>query len=232
MHSIRYVQPPELPHRSEYAEVNQGLSQGLGLDGGYRRQDAWPETFDVGGVLLARPFKISKIGPVRIFVDDLDAAHAFYTKAMGLTLTEEVICQGHRCVFLRANTEHHSLALYPTALRKKLGLSAHSSLLGFGVQLGSYQQLLNAVAFLKGQGVQFVQLPQELSLGVGHHVWALDPDGNPVQLFWEMEQIGWEGRPKPAELRRAWNSDPQTWPEHLSPLSDSFMGEVFLGPLN
>jgi hypothetical protein len=63
-------------------------------------------------------------------------------------------------------------------------------------------------------------------------VWALDPDGNPVQLFWEMEQIGWEGRPKPAELRRAWNSDPQTWPEHLSPLSDSFMGEVFLGPLN
>ncbi|NBY71730.1 MAG: extradiol dioxygenase [Betaproteobacteria bacterium] len=232
MHSIRYVQPPELPHRSEYAEVNQGLNQGLGLVGGYRRQDAWPETFDVGGVLLARPFKISKVGPVRIFVDDLDAAVAFYTTAMGLSLTEEILCHGHRCVFLRANTEHHSLALYPKALRAKLGLPARSSLLGFGVQLGSYQQLTNAITYLKSQGVQFVQLPQELSLGVGHHVWALDPDGNHVQLYWEMEQLGWEGRPKPAELRRTWNSDPQTWPAQLSPLSDSFLGEVFLGPLN
>jgi catechol 2,3-dioxygenase-like lactoylglutathione lyase family enzyme len=232
MHCIRYTEPPQLPHRSEYAEVNQGLSQNLSLSDGYRRLDAWPETYDVGGVLLARPFKISKVGPIRIFVDDLDAAQHFYIHAMGLKLTEEVVFNGHRCHFLRANTEHHSLAIYPKALRANLGLPAHSTLMGFGVQLGSYLQLRNAVHFLRQSGVRVVQLPQQLSAGMGHHVWVTDADGNHVQLYWEMEQLGWEGRPKPQDQRRIWDANPETWPDHLSPQDDSFLGEVFMGPLN
>ncbi len=232
MHGIRYMQPPELPHRSEFAEVNAALQQGLPLEGGYRRQAPSPETFDVGGVLLARPFKITKIGPVRIFVNDVNTALDFYQKTLGLSLTEEVIYEGHRCVFLRANTEHHSLAIYPTALRSVLSLAENSSLFGFGVQLGSYAQLRDAVAFFTQAGLQFKELPQALFPGIGHHVWLSDPDGNLVQLYWEMEQIGWDGKPRPANLRRSWNADPAGWPTEISSQSDSYMGEVFLGPLN
>jgi catechol 2,3-dioxygenase-like lactoylglutathione lyase family enzyme len=232
MHGIRYMQPPELPHRSEFSEVNQALQQGLPMDSGYRRKIPLPETFDVGGVLLARPFKITKIGPVRIFVKDVNKALDFYQKTLGLSLTEEVIYEGHRCVFLRANTEHHSLAIYPVALRSVLGLAENSSLFGFGVQLGSYAQLRDAVAFLGQAGLHFKELPQALFPGMGHHVWLTDPDGNLVQLFWEMEQIGWDGKPRPANLRRSWDADPTQWPTNISPLSDSFAGEVFLGPLN
>jgi hypothetical protein len=77
MHGIRSMQPPALPHRSEFAVVNDSPQLFLSLDSGYRRKAPWPETFDVGGALLARPFKVSKIGPVRIFVDDVDAALDF-----------------------------------------------------------------------------------------------------------------------------------------------------------
>ena len=232
MHSIRYMQPPALPHRSEFAEVNDSLQQGLSLDSGYRRTAPWPETFDVGGVLLARPFKVSKIGPVRIFVDDVDAALDFYGNTLGLTLTQELQYEGHRCLFFRANTEHHALAVYAKGLRSQLGLAANSSLMGFGVQLGSYAQLRGAVDFLSQAGVRFKQLPQALFPGVGPHVWAVDPDGNLVQLHWEMEQIGWDGQARPEHLRRAWPSDPAQWPATLAPQSDSFLGEVFLGPIN
>ena len=49
-----------------------------------------------------------------------------YIETMGLTLTEEISWHGHRCVFLRANTEHHTVALYPLALRAELGLRPDS----------------------------------------------------------------------------------------------------------
>ncbi len=232
MHGIRYMQPPELPHRSEFAEVNEALRQGFSLEGGYRRKAPLPETFDVGGVLLARPFKITKIGPVRIFVNDVNAALDFYQKTLGLSLTEEVIYEGHRCVYLRANTEHHSLAIYPIALRSVLGLAENSSLFGFGVQLGSYAQLRDAVAYLGQAGLRFKELPQALFPGMGHHVWLSDPDGNLLQLYWEMEQIGWDGKPRPVHSRRAWDADPARWTTDIRPQSDSYSGEVFLGPLN
>jgi catechol 2,3-dioxygenase-like lactoylglutathione lyase family enzyme len=232
MHRIRYQQPPGLPHRSEFAEVNEAIAQGDDLDAGWRRKGLWPETFDVGGVLLARPFKVAKVGPVRLFVDDVEAALEFYVGALGLAITEEVSHAGHRCVFLRANAEHHSLALYPKALRAALGLPEGSTLLSFGLQLGSYRQLRDAIAFLGGAGVRFRQLPAALSPGMGHHVYAVDPDGNGIQLYWEMEQVGWDGKPRPVQQRKVFDENPQRWPETLPMQSDSFLGEVFLGPLN
>jgi len=49
-----------------------------------------------------------------------------------------------------------------------------------------------------------------------------------VQLYYYMEQIGWDGKPKPAHLRR--KIDNANWPETVQPLSDTFNGEPFLGP--
>jgi hypothetical protein len=43
-----------------------------------------------------------------------------------------------------------------------------------------------------------------------------------------MEQIGWDGRPRPREQRRP--VDPNNWPATLSPMSDTYLGEPFLGP--
>ena len=149
-----------------------------------------------------------------------------------MSLSEQADVMGHTCYFLRTNTEHHALAIYPEALRSPLGISHSRSLLGFGVQLGSYAQLRAAVSFMGQAGYQPVDMPPALSPGMGHHVWLQDPDGNAVQLYWEMEQIGWNGLPRPAAERRVWPHNPSDWPEHIDALPDSFMGEVFLGPLN
>lgn len=231
MHGIRYMQPPQLPHRSEHAEVNQAIAQGVPMDAGHRHQGESEEGFDVGGVLLARPFKVIKVGPVRLFASNVEEVTRFYQHTLGLALTETSEVMGHRCCFFRANTEHHALAIYPQALRSELGMSHDRSLLGFGLQLGSYEQLRAAVAFMQEAGYAPMDLPQALSPGIGHHVWLRDPDGNAVQLYWEMEQIGWSGLPRPAQERRVWPSDPSQWPEQIDAQTDSCMGEVFLGPL-
>jgi catechol 2,3-dioxygenase-like lactoylglutathione lyase family enzyme len=229
MHTIKYEKPPELPHRPEYQEVESAVGKGIDIRTGYRHVDRGEARYDVGGVFLPRPFKIGRIGPVRLFQDDVEEALRFYRDMLGLTVTEEITWNGHRCVFLRANTEHHSLALYPKALRSELGLSPHTSLMSFGVQLGDYGQLKNGVRFLEEKKVTIKYLPPELFPGTDYSAFAIDPEGHAIQLYYYMEQIGWDGRPRPAEMRR--KVTPGRWPEALEPLTDTFAGEPFLGPL-
>src|SRR5207249_10927975 len=149
-------------------EVMQATQQGIPVQKGLRAAEVGEETYDVGGILLARPFKIVRHGPVRLFVEDMEKMLAFYRDDLGFAVTEEVTYKGHRCVFLRANTEHHCMALYPIALRDELGLSVHTTLMSFGVQLGSYRQLRDGMDFLKKQNIPIRFLPQELFPGIDY----------------------------------------------------------------
>jgi|SRR5579871_2499371 len=229
MDGARYAEPPPLPHKSELAEVEAALQGKIALNSGWRWVEPEEERFDVGGVLLARPFKIVRIGPVRLFVEDMERALAFYRDDLGLRITEVVEWKGHRAVFLRANTEHHSVALYPVALRSVLGLSPHTTLMSFGLQLGGYRQLRDAVAFLEQAGVQVKKLPAELFPGIDYCAFAIDPDGHAFQLYYYMEQVGWDGRPRPPSARP--RIDAERWPDSVPAASDAYMGETYLGPL-
>jgi catechol 2,3-dioxygenase-like lactoylglutathione lyase family enzyme len=223
-----FQEKPELPQMSEAAEVAEAEKNGIDIFAGHR--PAAPNggvKYDVDGVLLPRPFKITKIGPVRLFVDDVGQAERFYTERLGLTKSEESDYRGARCVFLRCGAEHHSLALYPKELRSVLGLSAHTSCLSFGVELANYAQLREAVAFLKSSGVELIDLPPELYPGIDYTAFARDPDGHCIQLYYYMEQVGWDGRVRSATERRPVAG---AWPEALPPLSDTYTDQVFQGP--
>ncbi|MFN4282840.1 MAG: VOC family protein [Alphaproteobacteria bacterium] len=230
MHKGGYHEFPELPHRSEYAEINEAIAQGMDPREGYRHTESLPEKYDVQGILLARPFKITRIGPVRLFCSDVEASLKFYRDMLGFIVTEEIVYKGHRCVFLRNNTEHHSMALYPIELRKEIGLSENSKLMSFGVQVANYKQLRDAKAFLQEQGVQIKELPGELYPGIDYSFFALDGDGQAIQFYYSMEQIGWDGKPRPASQRRP--VKPGVWPETVEGLSDTYAGETLLGPWN
>ncbi len=230
MHRRNYHDTPTIPHRSEYAEINEGYADKVSLLDGHRHTEKIEEKYDVGGILLGRPFKVTKIGPVRVFAGDVEDMTTFYRDCMGLKITEEIVWNGHKCVFLRANTEHHSIAIYPLALRAELGLSPHTTLMSFGFQVGDYQQLRDAATFLKEKGVAIKKLPQELFPGMAHNALAIDPDGHAIQLYFHMEQIGWDGKPMPAELRP--KIDNENWPTSVQAQGDSYNGEVYLGPWN
>ena len=228
MHVREFREIPALPQIAEADEVEQALAQGVELHSGYRYRERQPAKYDVDGILLPRPFKIVRLGPVRLFVGDVAAAQHFYEAVLGFILTEEVVWEGHRCVFLRANTEHHSVALYPIAVREALGLSAHSTAMALGLQVATYRQLRDAVAFLQAEGVQVRELPPELFPGLEYSAFAFDPDGHGLQLYSSMEQIGWDGRPRPCEQRR--QIQVGNWPEVLEASADAYMGEPYLGP--
>jgi catechol 2,3-dioxygenase-like lactoylglutathione lyase family enzyme len=227
MYKRGFHEAPPLPQVSEEQEVQDALAEGIDLTSGYRYVDK-PGTYNVDGILLARPFKVVRIGPVRLFATNVKASEEFYTDIMGFVKTEEVTYQGHRCVFLRCNTEHHSMALYPVELRESLGLREDTLCMSFGLQLANYRQLREAVGFLKEKGCTVRELPAELFPGIGYSALALDPDGHAVQLYAYMEQIGWDGRPRPASERP--KITPGEWPETVPAMPDSYGGEPYLGP--
>ena len=224
-----FREKPSLPQVSEITEVGEALDKGIDVFSGNRTRETLGETFDVEGVLLPRPFKITKIGPVGLFVADVARSEAFYTGYLGFVKSEETTYRGARCVFLRAGAEHHSVGLFPRELRRTLGLSENTTCMSFGVEVGSYTQLREAVSFLRGRGVKFVDsIPPELYPGIDYSAFALDPDGHCVQLYYYMEQVGWDGKVRPAAQRRAANG---AWPETLEPLSDTYVDQIFQGPL-
>ena len=230
MHDREFHQLPELPQISEQAEIARAVEGGTDLHAGSALPDPLPPAYEVEGVLLPRPFKIVRVGPLGLFVDDLEAAVRFYRDTIGLSLTEEVVWHGHRCVYFRANTEHHTIALYPLALRATLGLRADTTSMTVGLQIATYRQLRETRAFLAEHGVTIIDtIPPELHPGIDYALHVLDPDGHCVQLYFSMEQIGWDGRPRPAESRIRVRSD--AWPETVAASNDAYAGEVLLGPL-
>jgi catechol 2,3-dioxygenase-like lactoylglutathione lyase family enzyme len=230
MYNRGFRERPPLPQMSEMDEVQAAVDAGTDINAGYRSTERLPRTFDVDGVVLARPFKIVKIGPVRLFVQDVQRSADYYTRILGLTPTADFTYAGHRCVFLRATTEHHTLALYPLSLRSKLGLSEHTTCLSFGLQLATYRQLRNAVTFLRERGVTVRELPPELSPGIDYSAFAIDPDGHAIQLYYYMQQVGPDGRPVSGALNAPGAERIDGWPDTVEARPDTFAGEPFLGP--
>ena len=220
---------PDGVAQPDFPMARKAIEDGLDLRAGLHQRPFGEPKYDVGGVMLARPFRIVRNGPIRLFARDVAAAARFYADTMGLTLTEEIQWQGHRAVFLRTNTEHHTIALYPLALREELGMRPDSICMAYGMQVGSYRQLKDAIRFLEQNKVTIRYLPPELFPGIDYSAFAIDPDGHAIQLYYYMEQIGWDGRPRPAEARR--KIDNSHWPDALDALSDTYRGPVFQGPL-
>ena len=227
MYYKRFTEKATLPQPSEEDEIQEAIAKGIDVNSGYRDLEDMPRKYDVEGILLARPFKITKIGPVGMFVDDVDASLAFYTEEMGFTLTDEVKYKGKKFAFLRTGTEHHSMSLWPKALRGEMGFWEGSACASFGVEVGSYEQLRNAVAFLEENGVEIREVPAELHPGIDYTVHAIDPEGHAIQLYYYMENVGWQGAP-----RGAYKHTPlREWPETVAPRSDTFADQTFQGPL-
>jgi catechol 2,3-dioxygenase-like lactoylglutathione lyase family enzyme len=221
---------PELPQISEAQELKDAGDKGIDIHSGYAMRDLGKGDYIVGGVHLPRPYKITNIGPMSLFVADVGTAEEFYIEVMGFTRTEVVVWKGHRCVYLRNGAEHHSLSLFPKALRSVLGLNTNTTVASMGLEVGSYQQLRDAVAFLKHEGVAFSQIiPSELYPGVDYAAHIIDPAGHCLMLYYYMERIGWDGKPRPKALRRAVANE--DWPTEIDPLSDTYVDQTFQGPL-
>ena len=144
------------------------------------------------------PFQLRKIGHVVLNVSDLEASVRFYTELLGLRVSDrypDSMVPGGM-VFLRCNTDHHGVALVGGAAR-----SDRSSLNHFAFEVGSLDEVFRARAWLKKHGVP-LHFEGRRRAGCQIAVEFTDPDGNNLEIYWNIDQIGTGSQARPASQWR------------------------------
>ena len=144
------------------------------------------------------PFVLRKIGHVVLNVADLEESVRFYTEVLGLQVSDrypDSMVPGGM-VFLRCNTDHHGVAL--VGGREKM---ERSTLNHFAFEVGSLDEVFRARAWLRERGVPIV-FEGRRRAGCQVAVEFTDPDGNNLEIYWSIDQIGTEGQVRPASQWR------------------------------
>jgi catechol 2,3-dioxygenase len=139
-------------------------------------------------------FQLRKIGHVVLNVTDLDRAVRFYTEVLGLGVSDrypDTMVPGGM-VFLRLNPDHHGVALVGGAAKTE-----RSSLNHFAFEVGSLDEVFHAREWLRERGVP-LHFAGRRRAGCQIAIEFQDPDGNNLEIYWNIDQVGPEGTVRPA----------------------------------
>ena len=147
-----------------------------------------------------QPFALRKIGHVVLNVTDLEASVRFYTGVLGLQVSDrypDSMVPGGM-VFMRVTTDHHGVALVGGA-----SAADRSSLNHFAFEVGALDEVFRARAWLQKQGVP-IHFEGRRRAGCQIAIEFRDPDGNNLEIYWNIDQVGTTGQVRPAsEWRQA-----------------------------
>ena len=203
MHDRGFREMPQLPQVPEDEEVRTSAQRGDDLVSGSEFRDALPGAeYDVEGVMLPRPFKVDQGRTGQ-------PVHARRRRGRRVSTPNGSACAFPKRRFGTAGAAS-SCAPIPNITRSRSIRSScakrsacarirrRSRWRSKSVRTGSCAM---RKTFLAKRGARFVDMPAELHPGIDYALHVLDPDGQAVQVYFSMEQIGWDGKARPAAMR-------------------------------
>ena len=146
---------------------------------------------------MTPPFTVAKLGHAVVNVSDLETSKRFYTEVLGFK-TSDLYPDGMMpggMVFLRCNGDHHCLALLGAL---KPGGEAQRTLHHLAFEMPTLDDVFRARDHLQKHGVKIVYQGRRRA-GCQVSVEFLDPDGHHLELYWGVDQIGYDGKLRPPE---------------------------------
>ena len=140
---------------------------------------------------MSNPIRISKIGHVGLYCRDVERMVEFYTQVLGFPVSDR---NEKGMTFLRFGADHHSFVLAPAAQAP----SGPTVLQQIAMEVADLDALKRIRAYLLEQGVKASTIKHE-GPGSDYTFDFDDPEGNRLQFFCEMDQIGWDGKSRPKE---------------------------------
>jgi catechol-2,3-dioxygenase len=132
-------------------------------------------------------------------VRDIDASHAFYTDALGFQQCGELDPRsiiGKMRFYRGSEDHHHDLALVQTQepvegevddwtiFRSRVGINH------IAIEYGDREGFLTQLNRLRDAGVEFRYRGNH---GMTHSVYVQDPDGNGIEVIYDLPSEVWEG---------------------------------------
>ncbi|MQB07247.1 VOC family protein [Agrobacterium tumefaciens] len=154
--------------------------------------------------------RVSRLGHIGLTVRDIDRTVEFYSRYLGMRLTEKFEYPkekvGHGVAvaagaFIRCDTTHHELSIFKMRDDILGPETPDAPTYGFGLhhiafELASPQDLLSLFREMRDGGVQIVNC-RKGGPGNQPRFYARDPDGNLLEFYWGIDKIGWHGTPRP-----------------------------------
>ena len=127
-----------------------------------------------------------KLGHLVLKVSDLNLSERFYTKIIGLRITQRI---SNTMVFMSASDNaSHELALMSTdQIRSNPGKNP-VGLYHFAWAMDSLEDLQQIYQKIKNNDIEVVGIGDH---GISIGVYILDPDGNQVEIFYELPKNKW-----------------------------------------
>jgi len=171
------------------------------------------QRYDVGGVLLDRPFKIRRLGHFGFNVNKVEECREFYGDLLGFTVSDKADFSrapwfpkgqdlGPQGYFMRYGSDHHAMVLFSKPVmdvRADRKFAPEVTINQITWQCGSLKEITRAHTYFEEQQVAIQRVGRDMP-GSNWHVYVYDPDGHTNELYYGIEQIGWNGRSKPRDM--------------------------------
>jgi catechol 2,3-dioxygenase-like lactoylglutathione lyase family enzyme len=151
--------------------------------------------------------RLRRLGHVGLWARDPVGLAAWYRDLLGFRITDTMDYDhwGARgtAVFLRVAQDHHDLVVFPRPAHvDDATFAAFNRLSHIAYEVSTLEELFRLKALFQERGVTIVRGVGRLYPGGNYNLDILDPEGNRVELFADIEQIGWDGRARPREQWR------------------------------
>ena len=136
--------------------------------------------------------EVKELGHVVLYVRDMERSSRFYKDVLGW---REVARMGRWGVAFSSGRTHHELLLIEVGKdAQPIPQGRRVGMYHFGLKVGeSDDELREALARLKEAEVPIVGMSDHT---VTHSVYILDPDGNEIELYIDVQPPVWKERPE------------------------------------
>jgi catechol 2,3-dioxygenase-like lactoylglutathione lyase family enzyme len=140
-------------------------------------------------------FRVRKLRYIVLQVADLERSTQFYTQVLGFKVSDvypdDMMPGG--IVFLRCNTDHHCLTL----VGEGDGKNANRELHHVAFEVATLAEVLAARDRLRTAGAK-IDFEGRRRAGCQIAVEFRDPDNHSLEIYWGVDQVGSDGRVRPA----------------------------------
>ncbi len=143
--------------------------------------------------------RIQKIGHVGLYCRDIKKMTDFYTQVLEFKVSD---VNERGMAFLRYGNDHHSFVLAPMSEDEKKKGEGAKVLQQIAMEVADLDELKRLKKYLAGKGVKILGKIKHEGPGSDYTFDFDDPEGNRLQFFSDMDQIGWDGNSRPKEQ---WN---------------------------
>jgi catechol-2,3-dioxygenase len=126
--------------------------------------------------------KVSRLGHTGVYVHDLDKMRAFYTRVLGLTVTDEDPDRGLVFMSSRPEEEHHEFVI----MRGRTGPADAQVVQQISWHVDSLETLLEFHRVLQEE--EGVKVEREITHGIAIAIYFFDPEGNRIEVYWATDK--------------------------------------------